>query len=179
MGEIKSAFERAMERAERLGSESVEEREARQREAVRAQAEGFARRYLAILSYDSRDLEKDLGRLEGGVREQVAPAVLGLILDAIGPPADDERLLRGIRAAGGDEAKIDELRRLGAESVQNLGERRRALEESPGGSGREELRGLGISGSALCFDVESSQEWRQARTDLEAEFARRRKELFG
>jgi hypothetical protein len=179
MGEVKSAFERAMERAERLGNESAQEREARQREAVRAQAEGLARRYLAILSYDSRDLERDLGKLEGGVQEQVAPVVLRLILDAVGPLADDERLLRGIRAAGGDEAKIEELRRLGAEFVQTLEERRRSLEETSGRSQVEELRGLGISGSAVCFEVESSWEWRQAAAGLAAEFDRRRKELFG
>ena len=58
MGEVKSAFERAMERAERLGNESAQEREARQREAVRAQAEGLAAMRAVVLG-DTRSLSGD------------------------------------------------------------------------------------------------------------------------
>jgi hypothetical protein len=179
MGEIKSAFEKAMERAERLGEESPEERELRRRQSLTAQAEALARRYLNILSYDSRDLKRDLDRLEGDARGLVASEVLSIFLDAVSPLNDNERLLQGIQAAGGDGHQVERLRHLCAEFTEMREQRHSSMEEELGRLKREELGRLGISGSAICFDVESSEEWQQAQRELESEFAQRKKELFG
>ncbi|MFQ5826736.1 MAG: hypothetical protein ACE5IA_05190 [Dehalococcoidia bacterium] len=179
MGEIKSAFEKAMERADRLGRESPEERELRKRQSLTAQAEGLARRYLNIPSYNSQELKRDLDRLEGDARGPVASEVLSIFLEAVSPLADNERLLQGILAAGGDEHQIEGLRRLCAEFIEIREQRHSSIEGKLGQLKREELGRLGISGPAICFDVESGEEWQQAQGELEAEFARRKKELFG
>lgn len=178
MGEIKSAFEKAMERARNLGEESEEERESRKRQAVNVRAEGLARRYLNIPSYQSSDLERDIGRLEETDRKAVASAVASMLLDAVSPSADNERLFQGISLVTDDPARVQRLKGLCSETTRMRANRLSGLEETIGQARRDELKRAGISGSAVCVDVEQTDEWREAIKDVEREFSRRKRELL-
>jgi len=172
--EIKSALERALERAERLGKLSPEEMR-RQREAeLLPIGEALAQRYLE--HGQLRVLEEQLERYQGDDRAPVLRGAIRALARAITltdkPLA--ERAVEGISALTEDK-QIQHL----AEEVLRLFGRRAWEEKLHGEEVREEverellsrLARAGISGSAVAeVNLRASPSWREHVARMEARF---------
>lgn len=150
MGEIKSAWELAMEKVEKLGKLSPEELRQEKEDRCRAIGEGLAERYLAGMPL--RDLKVDLDKNKGEDRDLVEASV-GLWLVAAIELGDTQQLTKVLEALPAISVKAREgLPRIKAE-IEALFEehreadqkRRRELETAARGV----LHQLRISGSAV------------------------------
>lgn len=180
MGEIKSAYEKALERVRELGEESAEERQRREQSALASQGEDLANRYLNILSYGPEDLKRDLDRLSAEARATVIAAVLGRLVQKATISSDNQRLLDGIKALGENgpgglaQALADLCRRYQQHREERQAELGLELERET----REELEALGISGDAIEVDIESSSGWQEALGQIESEFEAKKQRLL-
>jgi hypothetical protein len=167
---IKSALEIALEKAEKLGAPSEEERQEARREELAATGEALAKRYLNGLPL--RDLEVELAKLPDNDAEVVRRHLKSHLLEAI----DLESPGRNDKALAAIQHLFSE-----AETVRSIGD---LLQEYAGAveSARaqnlpalesakmEELRQRGISGSAIEPSVESSPAWVRLRQQLSASY---------
>jgi hypothetical protein len=186
MGEMKSAFDRAMERAEKMGKLSAEEM--RQREEVEYLTVGRATagRYLdhGHEQLFKEEVEKHAGERRGIV---VRAALAGLV-EAVSMTDYErtERALNGVLALVGDgggevvNGKIGEITGLLAEFSQGLerkyGEEQGRIERSE----RELLHQLRISGSAVgAINMAVSQAWGKTYREFALPFEERLESLKG
>src|SRR4030042_2384562 len=108
MGEIKSAWEKAMKKAEQRGKPTQEEMQKLEHIPT---GNGLAGKYL----YDEKyDLDKELTRYKGsGIREYIVMGVMEILLRNISLPHDErgkyltERALQGIRLVKDNKKGID------------------------------------------------------------------------
>ena len=177
MGEIKSAWEIAMERAEKLGKLSPEElRRQREKEyAVIGQA--LAEKYLGGL--DLRQLEVDLDKYEGEKRDWVKKMAMVKLAQSIelGSRQRLEKTIEGISYLSGDRevGEIgDEVKQLLDEYEQAGWKKREEIEKS----GREVLHQLRISGSAVeAINPMIKDEWQQSLDRFAQPYRERLEEL--
>ena len=162
MGEIKSAWELAMEKVDRLGKLSPEELRRQKEDRGRMIGEGLAEKYLA--GTPLRDVKMDLDRNKGEERGLAESALASRLAGAI-ELGDTERLskvLEGLSAIGlkGGEGLPDieaEIEVLFAEYREADRKRRREVETAA----REALHRLRISGSAIGgVNPDVVPEWR-------------------
>lgn len=150
MGEIKSAWELAMEKVDRLGKLSPEELRRQKEDRSRTIGEGLAERYLA--GTPLRDIKLDLDKSKGNDRGLVEAALASRLTGSI-ELGDTERLskvLEGLSAIGpaGREGLPEtraEIEALFDEYREADQKRRREVETAA----REVLHQLRISGSAI------------------------------
>lgn len=174
MGEIKSAFEKAMEKLENLGTLSAEEMRQRKEEEYTPVGHAVADRYLQH-GYPHIFLE-ELGKYQGEEKDIVAGAALSHLVKAIQLKNEEsnDRALAGIIAVKKEE-KIAPLReRLQAlcQEFQEIERRRYKIEgEAIEKSERDLLHQLRISGSAVGeINLEASQSWKKRSTELSHQF---------
>jgi hypothetical protein len=173
---VKSAWEIAMERAERLGRLSPEELRKQEENEHRPIGEGLADRYLSGLP--PRDVEAQLGRYTGAAAEFVRQGLLARLTEAFQwqELQRTRRALQGIREFFPSARMNDIASRL----EQLLGEYE--LEKTQSAAiGQQQLateaegilRERGLGGSALRPNLEATATWHHARMQSEAAYEER------
>ncbi len=172
---MKSALERALERAEKLGRLSPEERQKAKKEEYSAIGQGIAHRYLK--QGDKAVLKHQIEQYEGEEGQIVSQAVFSVLLDKI--ELDDEekttaRAIEGLAALqqGEDLAEaLGKIRELLAEYQQA---KLKALEKGKSLAAkaiREELHRLRISGSAVGeVNLKVSPAWNELMERFQPRF---------
>ena len=162
MGEIKSAWELAMEKVEKLGKLSPEEVRRQKTEKCGSIGQGLAEKYLTGLAL--RDVRIELDKYKGEERELVRAALASKLIDAI-ELGDAERLskvLEGIselnlKSREGLASIRAEIEQLFAECREAEQKKRREVETAARGV----LHQLRISGSAIgSVNPEVVPEWK-------------------
>ncbi len=162
MGEIKSAWELAMEKVDKLGKLSPEEMRRQKEDRCRAIGEGLAEKYLA--GAPLRDLKLDLDKYKGEDRGHVEAAVASRLTASIelGDAERVSRVFEGLSAvdAGSRETQPDiraEIEALFGEYREADQKRRREVDTAARGV----LHQLRISGSAIgSVNPEVVPEWK-------------------
>jgi len=174
---IKSALEIALEKAQKLGALSEEERRRLRDEELVAVGEALAKRYLNGLPL--RDIEVELGRRREEDRQTISRNLLSRLVDRIDMEhiAGAERILAAVQHLSGDSGVVQSMRDLlqGYESAMEKAwrENRSVLEAAR----RNELELKGISGSAVDPAIETSPEWLQIRQRLDSHYQERLEEI--
>lgn len=170
MGEIKSAFEKALEKAERLEKLSPEEMRERKEEEYAPIGRALADRYLKH-GY-GEILGEEANEYSGEERDIVARAALSRLVEAmeLGNYEITQRAMEGILALKGKE-KVGEvkaqMKSLFDEYKQ--AEKERYEEEKGETEGKERglLHQLRISGSAVGeINLEASETWKEICQEL-------------
>ena len=170
--ELKSAFDIAMERAQKLGDMSAQEKQRSREEEFRAIGEALGKRYLDGLPL--RDVEIELRRYEEN-RRIVIRHLLSFLLDTLAPGNYEgaENVLAAVQHYSGDSGAAARIRKLfdeyQKETEQSWEEKRIKL----GAAQRKELKLRGISGSAVEPAIESSPEWLEIKQGLIASYQKR------
>jgi hypothetical protein len=152
MGEMKSAFEKALEKVDKLGKLSPEEMREREEAEYAPIGRAIAERFLG--HGHKRILKEELERYRGDENGIVVRAILSRLVEAIDLSSGDliERSLGGLLTIKGKErigATIDRIRILFTEFEE---EREQEYEREKGNiekSERELLHQLRITGSAV------------------------------
>jgi hypothetical protein len=162
VGEIKSAWELAMEKVEKLGKLSPEELQRQKAERCGSIGQGLAERYLSGLAL--RDLKLELDKHKGEEKELVRAALASRLIAAI-ELGEAERLVKVVEAILGLRLKSEhglpaargEIEGLFAEYREAQQKKRREVETAARGV----LHQLRISGSAIgSVNPEVVPEWK-------------------
>jgi hypothetical protein len=174
MGELKSAWEIAQQRANRLGELSAKEREQQERLAYGQIGQGLAQKWLD--SSQRLDMTAELNKYEDKERDAIRKAVIERLLEAIElPPAQGiNSVKRIVEAISGlrpeTQPKAEEIGQLVQEYELAEQKIRQELERNF----RETLHQLRISGTAIdATNMEASPHWQPARQGLIEDFAPR------
>lgn len=162
MGELKSAWEIAMEKAEKLGRLSPEELQMHNQERYALVGRALAEKYLAGL--DARRLDLELDKYNGEEKATVSQVVLSRLIEAI-ELGNYERLKKIAEAIF--LLKQDSKAREMEETIKGLFDEYVEAEQEQEAEierrGREILRQLGISGGAIAaINPRTRDEWQQS-----------------
>jgi hypothetical protein len=177
MGEMKSAWEIAMEKTERLGKLSPAEIRKQKEERCIPLGKALADKYLDGLTL--RQLEIELDKYEGEERELVSQAAISRLGEAtkLGEYEKLERSLEGLSylKPGGNKEEIgNRMRKLFQEYAQVEGKKREEMEKR----GRETLHQLRISGEAIkAINRRADVEGQQILEEIAQPYEERLKEL--
>jgi len=181
MDEMKSAFDRALERAERLGKLSPEEAKRRKEEEYTPVGRALVDRYLGH-GY-VQFLEEEANRFGGEEKDIVRKAALSRLVEAIdlGNYEASERAMEGVLALGGGKL-IGEVRQQIKDLLAEYEKAEEAgYEEQRGEVERQErelLHQLRISGSAVGeINLEASETWREFSREIYSQFDQRLQQL--
>lgn len=187
MGEMKSAFEKAMEKAEKLGSLSPEEMRERKEAECTTLGRAIAARYMG--HGHKQLLKEEVGRYSGDERGIVMGAALSRLVEAVDLESGDliERALEGLVALKG-KGEVMEV----TENIKGLLQEFRDVQqlkyeiekEGIEKDERELLHRLRIAGTAVgAINLKSSEAWALLSTELESQFSQRmealKRELLG
>ena len=175
--EIKSALEIALEKAQRLGALSEEEKQSLKNEELAAAGEALAERYLNGLPL--RDIEIELaGRAEQD-RRITSHHLLNHLLDRIDmvPVERNDKILNAIQQLSGDSGIVQSIRDLIQEYESAIEKAKRENLSALETAKRNELESKGISGSAVQPALETSLEWKQIRQNLDSHYQERLEEI--
>ncbi len=186
MGEMKSAYERALERAGKLGRLSPEEMQERKTAEYAAIGMALAERYLEH-GY-TRVLDEGLGRYEGSDRAIIVDAALSRLAEAIvlDTPEATERALQGIATLKPNASIVETERRMRSLEADYASAREQAFEQAREAlkrRGAEALDELGLTGSAIGDIMIGVRELRrdaahELRSRFEPRLAQVRQELL-
>jgi hypothetical protein len=167
MSELKSAWEVAQERANRLGKLSAQEKEQQERQRYRQIGQALAQKWLD--SSQELDVTAELDKQEESEREVIKHAVIEHLVEAIEltTARDIGSVNRIIEAIGSlkpeFQSKAEELGQLVQE--YHVGEQK--IRQGLEGHHRETLHRLRISGTAVdAINVEDNPQWQLARQEL-------------
>ncbi|MDY6906681.1 MAG: hypothetical protein SV910_00410 [Chloroflexota bacterium] len=183
MGELKSAFERALEKADGLGTLSPQEMRGLKEAEFVPVGRALAERYLG--HGHTRVLSDEASRYHGEERDIVSRAALERLVEAIDVREGErsERALAAIPAlagAGHAAEAIGAIRGLLEEHRQAVEQRFSQQREQRERQIRELLHQMRIAGSAVGdVNPSSSDAWRQDAHELDARFDERLGELKG
>jgi len=186
MGELKSAWEIAQGKADRLGKLSAEELQQQREEKCRQTGQAIALRYLENIEPLELDveLEKHPEEEKGLIKRAAAKRLLealelgsqsGTGRRPAGGDGGMDRVIQGIaRLEPKSGAIIEQLRQLFQEYEAATGQTGREIESK----GRERLHRLRISGTAAgAINMEAMPEWQQAWQRLKQPFQPRLDQL--
>lgn len=166
MGEIKSAWEIALEKTKRLKEIPSEELSKQVEEKCRLIGKSLADRYLAGL--DLKQFEIDLNKYCGEEKEVIRRAVVLEFLELLelGNYEKLERVIEGLFYLGKDtEVKTtgEEIKRLFDEYKQKEQDKKKEIELA----GKEMLSKLGITGDAVkTVNPLAKKEWQQSLEEV-------------
>jgi hypothetical protein len=164
MGELKSAWELAQERANRLGKLSAEEKEQQERQGYRQVGQALAQKWMD----NSRrpDVTAELGKHEEKEREIIRQAIIEHLVEPIGfadaQTIDNMKLvIQTISSLKPElQSRAEEMGQLVQEYEATEQKTRQELE----GSYRATLHQLRISGTAVdAINIEDNPQWQLAR----------------
>ena len=180
MGEMKSAFEKALEKAEKLGKLSPEEMRERKEAEYATIGRALAERYLG--HGHKQILKEEVSKYSGDEKGIVSGAALSRLAEAIDLASDEffektEKALAGMLALKGKgqigeiNERIMSLLREFREAQQQKYERE---EERVEKGERELLHQLRISGSAVgAINLKASEAWGTISQELHSQFNER------
>jgi hypothetical protein len=178
MDELKSAWEIAQQRANRLGNLSAQEKEQQERQGLRQIGQALAQKYLG--SPRQWDMITELDKYEERERDFIKQGIIEHLLKAIEfPPARGidsvKRAIEAISSLGPElQPKAEEMSQLVQEYEGAEQEIRQELESNY----KETLHQLRISGTAVdAVNIESNPKWQVARQGLVEGFTRRLNDL--
>ena len=177
MGEIRSSWEIAQEKADRIGDLSSEERIKQKEEQYHSTANVLVRQYLD--DKDIRPVEKELNRYTGEDRELLKRILLEGLIESIDPDDDGslDPVVRGIQALSGKEGAgrgMDAVKQL-YDELRNV---REAEKQRVDDAGRQMLRAMGISGSAIStINLYARDEWMNTLKNIDADFKKQMADL--
>lgn len=181
MGEMKSAFEKASERAERLGKLSPDEIRERQKEEYTPVGRALADRYL--VHGHIQLLEEEANRYSGEKKDIVRRAALSRLVEAIdlGDYEASERAVEGVLVLGGVGVG-GEMRQQIKDLLAEYEKAEEARDEEQRGEVErremEVLHQLHISGSAVGeINLEASERWKELSQELYSQFDQRLQQL--
>ena len=167
MSELKSAWEVAQERANRLGKLSAQEKEQQERQRYRQIGQALAQKWLD--SSQELDVTAELDKQEESEREVIKQAVIEHLVEAIELTTTKDigsvnRIIEAIGSLKPElQSKAEELGQLVQEYEAGEQKMRQGLESHH----RETLHRLRISGTAVdAINVEDNPQWRLARQGL-------------
>jgi hypothetical protein len=170
--ELKSAFDIAMERAQKLGGLSAEDKRRLREEDLSEVGQALGKRYLRGLPI--RDVDLELNKYKED-RQILIRYFLAFLVDRISltDTGDVERVLEAIQHFSGSPKVIDGIRGLINEYPAAVEQARREIRSKLGTARREELARKGISGSAVEPAIEVSPEWLETSQHLLSEYQKR------
>jgi len=178
MSELKSAWEIAQEKANRLGKLSAEEKEQQERQRYRQIGQVLAQKWLD--SSQRLDMTAELNKHKEKDRETIKQAVIEHLVEAI-----EFTTTRGINSV---KRIIEAISSLGpelqpkAEGISQLVQEYEGAEQKIGqeleSNYRETLHQLRISGTAVeAINIEANPQWQPARQELVEAFTPRLNDL--
>ena len=179
MGELKSAWEIAQERADRLGKLSAEEKEQQERQGYRQIGQMLAQKWLD--SSQRLDMTAaELNKHEEKEREIIKQAVIEHLVEAIEFTTTRginsvKRVIEAISSLGPElQPKAEEIGQL----VQEYEEAEQKIRQELESDYRETLHQLRISGTAVdAINIEANPQWQLARQELVEAFTPRLNDL--
>jgi metal-dependent hydrolase (beta-lactamase superfamily II) len=186
---MKSAFEKAMEKAEKLGGLSPEEMRERKEAEYTALGRAIAERYLG--HGHKQLLEEEVGRYGRGEKGIVTGAALSRLVEAIdlksGEVVVTGRALEGLVILKGKGQVLEAVGRIKVllQEFRDVRQQKYEIEkESIEKDGRELLHRLRIAGSAVgAINLKSSETWEVLSAEIESQFSQRlealKRELLG
>jgi hypothetical protein len=181
MAEMKSAFEKAMERAERLGKASEEDL---RKWKYLPEGERLAAKYLK----DECDLVVEIGKYDDNVRQHVGEGAQGILVNNIDLPRNElakrtnKKAMEAIKELKRDKVSVEnvytKLRRIFNHYEQEGEQQRRQAYEAVKRDIEAKMQQaiqqqLGVAGS-MKINVETQpqfqQEWRRALAQLESQY---------
>ena len=170
--ELKSAFDIAMERAQRLGGLSSEEKKRLKEGELAEVGDALGKRYLNGLPL--RDVELELGKYKED-RQILISYLLSSLVDKINliDPGDVEKILEAIRYFSKRSKVIEGIRDIINEYQIAVEQARQEIQSELGTAKRKELAKKGISGSAVEPAIEASPEWVETSQHLLSEYQKR------
>ncbi len=178
MSELKSAWEIAQEKANKLGKLSAEEKEQQERQRYCQIGQALAQKWLD----NSRpsNMTGELNKYEEEEREIIKHALIEHLAEVIELTTaqginSTKKVIEALRGLGAElQPKAEELSRLVLEYEGAEQKIRQELE----GSYRETLHRLRISGTAIdAINIEADPKWQPAHRGLVESFAPRLNEL--
>ena len=174
MGELKSAWEIAQEKANRLGKLSTEEREQQARQRHRKIGQALAKKLLD--SSQKLDITAELNKHEEKEREIIRKAVSEHLVEAIEftTSQDINSVKKIIEVISSLEPQLQpEAEEIG-QLVQEYEEAEQKIRQELESDYRETLHQLRISGTAVgAINIEDDPKWQAARQELIESFAPR------
>jgi hypothetical protein len=175
MGELKSAWEIAQEKADRLGRLSAEEQEQQKKERCRQAGQVLAQKWLD--TSEELDIAAELNRYGEEEKGMIRQAIIDRLVEAINfeSPGGLVKAIQGIANLEPEsQPTIEGITGLVQEYEQAERKRRRELQ----GPYREILHELRISGTAVGdINVEATSQWQQSQRRLIEALAPRLNEL--
>jgi hypothetical protein len=181
MADMKSAFERAMERAERLGKASEEDL---RKWKYAPEGERLAAKYLK----DECDLVVEIGKYDDNVRQHVVEGAQGILVNNIDLPRNElakrtnKKAMEAIKELKRDKVSVEnvytKLRRIFNHYEQEGEQQRRQAYEAVKRDVEAKMQQaiqqqLGVAAS-MKINVETQpqfqQEWRRALAQLESQY---------
>ena len=184
MGEMKSAFERAMERADRVGRLTSEEMGKHRQERCVPAGRAIAERYLE--HGHEKLLKEDVGKYTADDKLIVSKATQSRLVEAVSLTDYEktERALNGLLSLCGEQGeeviggKVDEIARLLEEFARELKLKYEAEKENIQQGDRELLHQLRISGSAIGeVNMAASETWGRIYLEFIAPYRERLESL--
>jgi len=178
MGELKSAWEIAQEKANRLGKLSAEEKEQQEKQRYRQIGQVLAQKWLD--SSQQLDMTTELNKHEEKERDIIKQAVIEHLVEAIEFTTTRginsvKKVIEAINSLGPElQPKAEEIGQLVQEYEEAEQKIRRELESNY----RETLHQLRISGTAIdAINIEADHKWQLARQGLVETFTPRLNDL--
>ena len=183
MAEMKSAFEKAMERAERLGKASEEDL---RKWKYAPEGERLAAKYLK----DECDLVAEIGKYDDNVRQHVVEGAQGILVNNLDLPRNElakrtnKKAMEAIKELKRDKVSVEnvytKLRRIFNHYEQEGEQQRRQAYEAVKKDVEAKMQQaiqqqVGVAGS-MKINVETQpqfqQEWRRTLAQLESQYLR-------
>jgi hypothetical protein len=177
MGDIRSSWEIAREKADRLGGLSVEERTMQREEQYRGTAVGLVHQYLD--DEDIRPVKKELNKYTGEDRELMGRILLDEFINLINLDKQESLslILSGIKAFSVKAEAgrgIDAIKHLYDEGLKTREEEKHRQHDA----GRQLLRDMGISGSAVgTINLYDRDEWLDRLNNINVNFRKQLESL--
>jgi len=178
MGEIKSAWEIAQERANKLGKLSAEEKEQQERQGYRQIGQLLAQKCLD--SSQQLDMTAELTKHEEKERDTIKQAVIEHLVEAIEFTTTQginrlKRVIGAISSLGPElQPKAEEISQL----IQEYEGAEQKIRQELESNYKETLHQLRISGTAVdAINIETDHQWQLARQGLIEAFTPRLNDL--
>ena len=174
MSEIKSAWELAQERADRLGKLSAQEKEEQERHTYRQIGQALAQRLMD--RPQGLDVASELSKHEQKGRKTISQAIIEYLVGAIeltgAERADSAK--RIIEAIGSLRPELQPRAEEVGQLIQEYELAEQKIRQELEGNTRETLHKLRISGTAVgAINMEDNPQWQLARQGLAGSFAPR------
>ena len=178
MGELKSAWEIAQERANRLGKLSAEEEKQQARQRYHQIGQALAQKWLD--SSQQLDISAELNKHKEEERIIIKQAIIEHLAETIEFTATQDinimrKVIEGISSLGPElQPKAEEIGKI----VQEYEAAEQKIRQELESNYRENLHQLRISGTAVdAINIEATPEWQLARQELVEAFTPRLNDL--